>query len=120
MHCRERERPTILISRQMRKRRKRASTRRVELQVKRLNRKGSKERRCDAIISAFREMSRTAEITTTNVQAKVHLVLVLGETVVVAIDVHFEKLVQGFRVRFVGVPAFDHFFGAEVFVWGLC
>ena len=48
--------------------------------------------------TSFGEMPGTTEVTTTDVQTKVYLVLMFGETVVVAVDIQLKELVQSFGI----------------------
>ena len=81
----------------------------------RLDIQSSEELSGYAIIATFREMAGSHEVTATDVESKVHLGDVVGNTVVVAFDIVVQKFIWILFVRLVFCPAREHFLGAEIY-----
>ena len=72
----------------------------------------------NAVVAAFAKVPRVYEVAPADVNADVHVCRPLGDAGVVEVDVFFEKLVGGFSVDGVLLPAFEHGLRAEVYTGG--
>ena len=95
-----------------------AGARRVVLEVVGVDVELLEELRRDAVVAAFGEVPAADKVAAAEVHANMQVSGPLRDAAVVEVDVLIEKLVGGFGVGFVGGPAGEHLFGAEI--WGRC